>query len=25
LTREEYAEVVEHARQVGLTNLDLQG
>ncbi len=25
LTRAEYNEVVEHARQVGLTNLDIQG
>jgi putative pyruvate formate lyase activating enzyme len=25
LTREEYAEVVEHAHQIGLTNLDIQG
>jgi putative pyruvate formate lyase activating enzyme len=25
LTREEYAEVVEHARKAGLTRLDIQG
>jgi putative pyruvate formate lyase activating enzyme len=25
LIRAEYAEVVEHARQIGLTNLDIQG
>jgi putative pyruvate formate lyase activating enzyme len=25
VTRREYAEVVEHARELGLTNLDIQG
>jgi putative pyruvate formate lyase activating enzyme len=25
ITKEEYSEVVEHAKQSGLTNLDIQG